>query len=200
MDTLDKHIGLFGGTFNPPHIGHLIIAQEALKQLNLDEVWWMPASQPPHKKKVEDVLDEHRIEMVKNTIGNNNQFSLSLLEFERSGPSYTIDTIRLLKQRYPGTNFTFIMGGDMVHSLSSWHEIDQLNKLVQFAGVGREGFPVDHHWERYKVKHVEVPYIAISSTFIRSRYEAGENIRYFVADDVWKYIEEHQLYGKKRSS
>ncbi|MCM3730782.1 nicotinate-nucleotide adenylyltransferase [Fictibacillus nanhaiensis] len=197
---MDKHIGLFGGTFNPPHIGHLIIAQEALKQLNLDEVWWMPASQPPHKKKVEDVLDEHRIEMVKNTIGNNNQFSLSLLEFERSGPSYTIDTIRLLKQRYPGTNFTFIMGGDMVHSLSSWHEIDQLNKLVQFAGVGREGFPVDHHWERYKVKHVEVPYIAISSTFIRSRYEAGENIRYFVADDVWKYIEEHQLYGKKRSS
>jgi nicotinate-nucleotide adenylyltransferase len=200
VDTLDKHIGLFGGTFNPPHIGHLIIAQEALKQLNLDEVWWMPASQPPHKKKVEDVLDEHRIEMVKNTIGNNNQFSLSLLEFERSGPSYTIDTIRLLKQRYPGTNFTFIMGGDMVYSLSSWHEIDQLNKLVQFAGVGREGFPVDHHWERYNVKHVEVPYIAISSTFIRSRYEAGENIRYFVADDVWKYIEEHQLYGKKRSS
>jgi nicotinate-nucleotide adenylyltransferase len=195
VNNLDKNIGLFGGTFNPPHMGHLIIAQEALKQLNLDEVWWMPASNPPHKKKVEDVSDEHRIEMVKKTIGNNNHFSLSLLEFERSGPSYTIDTIMLLKKKYPKANFTFIIGGDMVHSLSSWHEIDQLKNLIQFAGVGREGFPVDHHWERFNVKHVEVPYIGISSTFIRSRSNAGENIRYFVLDDVCKYIEEHRLYG-----
>lgn len=192
---MDKQIGLFGGTFNPPHIGHLIIAQEALKQLKLDEVWWMPASNPPHKKKVEDVLDEHRIEMVKKTIGNNNQFSLSLLEFERSGPSYTIDTIRLLIEKFPSTDFTFIMGGDMVHSLSSWHQIDQLKDLVQFAGVGREGFPVDEHWERFNVKLVEIPNIGISSTFIRLRAKENSNIRYFVSDDVWKYIKEHQLYG-----
>ncbi|RZT22275.1 nicotinate-nucleotide adenylyltransferase [Fictibacillus sp. BK138] len=190
-----KHIGLFGGTFNPPHIGHLIIAQEALKQLKLDEVWWMPASNPPHKKKVEDVLDEHRIEMVKKTIGNNNQFSLSLLEFERSGPSYTIDTIRLLIEKFPSADFTFIMGGDMVHSLSSWHQIDQLKDLVRFAGVGREGFPVDEHWERFNVKLVEIPNIGISSTFIRLRAKENSNIRYFVSDDVWKYIKEHQLYG-----
>ncbi|OOE13690.1 nicotinate-nucleotide adenylyltransferase [Fictibacillus arsenicus] len=192
---MDKHIGLFGGTFNPPHIGHLIIAQEALKQLNLNEVWWMPASNPPHKKKVEDVSDRHRIEMVKKTIGNNNQFSLSLLEFERSGPSYTIDTIRLLKKKFPNKDFTFIMGGDMVHSLGSWHQIDQLKDLVHFAGVGREGFPVDEHWERFNVKLIEIPNIGISSTFIRLRAKENSNFRYFVADDVWKYLKEHQLYG-----
>jgi nicotinate-nucleotide adenylyltransferase len=195
VSALEKQIGLFGGTFNPPHIGHLIIAQEALKQLKLDEVWWMPASNPPHKKKVEDVSDRHRIEMVKKTIGNNNQFSLSLLEFERSGPSYTIDTIRLLKEKFPNKEFTFIMGGDMVHSLGSWHQIDKLKDLVQFAGVGREGFPVDEHWERYNVKLVEIPNIGISSTFIRLRAKENGNIRYFVADDVWKYIKEHLLYG-----
>ncbi|MCM3716902.1 nicotinate-nucleotide adenylyltransferase [Fictibacillus phosphorivorans] len=192
---MEKNIGLFGGTFNPPHIGHLMIAQEALKQLNLDEVWWMPASNPPHKKKVEDVSDNHRIEMVKKTIGNNNQFSLSLLEFERSGPSYTIDTVRSLNEKFPSVKFTFIIGGDMVHSLDSWHQIDQLKELVQFAGVGREGFPVDDHWERFHVKLVEVPTIGISSTFIRSKAKEKSNIRYFVTDDVWKYIEEHRIYG-----
>jgi nicotinate-nucleotide adenylyltransferase len=195
VSDLNKHIGLFGGTFNPPHIGHLIIAQESLKQLKLDEVWWMPASNPPHKKKVEDVSDGHRIEMVKKTIGNNNQFSLSLLEFERSGPSYTIDTIRLLKKKFPNKDFTFIMGGDMVHSLGSWHQIEQLKDLVHFAGVGREGFPVDEHWERFNVKLVEIPNIGISSTFIRLRAKDNGNIRYFVADDVWEYMKEHQLYG-----
>jgi nicotinate-nucleotide adenylyltransferase len=195
VSDLNKQIGLFGGTFNPPHIGHLIIAQESLKQLKLDEVWWMPASNPPHKKKVEDVSDGHRIEMVKKTIGNNNQFFLSLLEFERSGPSYTIDTIRLLKKKFPNKDFTFIMGGDMVHSLGSWHQIEQLKDLVHFAGVGREGFPVDEHWERFNVKLVEIPNIGISSTFIRLRAKDNGNIRYFVADDVWEYMKEHQLYG-----
>lgn len=194
---MEKQIGLFGGTFNPPHIGHLLIAEEALVQLNLDEVWWMPSSQPPHKKKDAEVPDEQRIEMVKKAIGNNNQFSLSLLEFERSGPSYTIDTIRLLTQKYPQIKFTFIMGGDMVHSLSSWHKIDELKNLVQFAGVGREGYPIDQHWERYSVKHVEIPTIDISSSFIRSRSRAGGSIRYYVTDEVWKHVKENHLYGTK---
>lgn len=191
---MNKHIGLLGGTFNPPHIGHLIIAQEARKQLNLDEVWWMPVSKPPHKNEVNEVTDEHRISMVKKTIGNNNQFSLSLLEFERSGPSYTIDTIRHLKNKYPELTFTFIMGGDMVKSLDNWREIGELRNLIQFAGVEREGYPLDDEWVKYNVKHVEVPYIAISSTFIRSRCKKRENIRYYLTDDVWAYIKENQLY------
>lgn len=195
-----KHIGLFGGTFNPPHIGHQIIAQEALKQLKLDEVWWMPSSKPPHKVKDREVSDEQRIEMIRKAIGNNIQFSLSLLEFKRSGPSYTIDTIRLLNQKYPDVIFTFIMGGDMVHSLNSWHEIDELKNLVQFAGVSREGYPFDDHWERYQVKHVEIPHIGISSSFIRSRSKAGENIRYYIADEVWKHIKENHLYGSNTST
>ncbi len=192
---MEKKIGLFGGTFNPPHIGHLLIAQEAMKQLNLDEVWWMPSSKPPHKEKDVEVPDEQRIEMVKKAIGNNNQFSLSLLEFERSGPSYTIDTIRLLTQKHPQIKFTFVMGGDMVHSLNSWHKIDELKELVQFAGVTRAGYPFDHHWERYRVNFVEIPTIEISSSLIRSRSRAGENIRYYVSDEVWKHIKENRLYG-----
>jgi nicotinate-nucleotide adenylyltransferase len=192
---MKRKIGLFGGTFNPPHIGHLIIAQEALLQLRLDEVWWMPASVPPHKEFVKEVEDIQRIEMVKKTIGNNNQFSLSLLEFERSGPSYTIDTIKYLKNLYPDYSFSFIMGGDMVHSLDTWHEIDQLKDLVQFAGVSREGFPMDHHWEKYNVIHVKVPHIAISSTFIRQRIKEQKNIRYYIEEDVLDYIKENRLYG-----
>ncbi|MED1863169.1 nicotinate-nucleotide adenylyltransferase [Fictibacillus nanhaiensis] len=192
---MNRQIGLFGGTFNPPHIGHLLIAQEALIQLNLDEVWWIPSSSPPHKDKDNEVSDEERIEMVRKAIGNNEQFSLSLLEFERSGPSYTIDTIRLLKEKYPQETFTFIMGGDMVHSLSSWHKIDELKDLVDFAGVGRAGYDVDHHWERYRVKHVEVPIIEISSSFIRNRSGANENIRYYVSGEVWNHIKENRLYG-----
>jgi nicotinate-nucleotide adenylyltransferase len=191
---VNRHIGLFGGTFNPPHVGHLIIAQEACSQLKLDEVWWMPVSKPPHKNAVNEVTDQHRISMVEKTIGNNNQFSLSLLEFERSGPSYTIDTIRLLTDKYPDVTFTFIMGGDMVHSLDSWHQIDQLKELVQFAGVGRENYPVDDHWTKYNVKHVEVPHIAVSSTFIRSKCKKDENIRYYVTDGVWDFIKENRLY------
>ncbi|MBY6035407.1 nicotinate-nucleotide adenylyltransferase [Fictibacillus nanhaiensis] len=192
---MNKHIGIFGGTFNPPHLGHLVIAQEALKQLDLDEVWWMPTSKPPHKNKVQEVTDEHRIQMVEKTIAKNNQFSISLLEFERSGPSYTIDTIRILNNKFPDVSFTFIMGGDMVHSLSTWHQIDQLKHLVHFAGINREGYPVDQQWERYKVKHVEVPYIGISSTMIRSKAKAGQNFRYYVVDEVWKHVKEHHLYG-----
>lgn len=192
---MNKHIGLFGGTFNPPHNGHLLIAQEAFTQLHLDEVWWMPSSSPPHKEKDMEVSDEERIEMVRKAIGNNEHFSLSLLEFERSGPSYTIDTIRLLKEKYPQATFTFIMGGDMVHSLSSWHKIDELKNLIDFAGVGRRGYAVDQHWERYQVKHVEVPIIEISSSFIRNRSRAGQNIRYYVSDRVWKHIKENRLYG-----
>lgn len=192
---MNKHIGLFGGTFNPPHNGHLLIAQEAFTQLHLDEVWWMPSSSPPHKEKDKEVSDEERIEMVRKAIGNNEHFSLSLLEFERSGPSYTIDTIRLLKEKYSQATFTFIMGGDMVHSLSSWHKIDELKNLIDFAGVGRRGYAVDQHWERYQVKHVEVPIIEISSSFIRNRSRAGQNIRYYVSDRVWKHIKENRLYG-----
>jgi nicotinate-nucleotide adenylyltransferase len=192
---LKKNIGLFGGAFNPPHIGHLIIAQEALKQLDLEEVWWIPTAVPPHKEASRVTTDKQRIEMVQKTIGNNNHFSLSLLEFERNGPSYTIDTVRQLKHLFPDKNFTFIMGGDMVHSLDTWHEIDHLKNLVQFAGVSREGFPLDEHWKKYNVLHVAVPQIAISSTLIRSRVIEQKNIRYYVVDEVMDYIKENRLYG-----
>jgi nicotinate-nucleotide adenylyltransferase len=191
-----KKTGIFGGSFNPPHTGHLLIAQEALSQLNLDCIIWIPAKKPPHKQLGGNASDLDRAEMVRLAIEENENFHLSLIEFEREGASYTIDTVKHLLSIDPDQQLTFIMGGDMVHSLGTWKGIDELRELVSFAGVRRKDSPVDESWEEYKVKRVDVPLLEISSTFIRKRRQSGGNVRYFIPKKVLQYIEEKGLYGQ----
>ncbi|EIT85245.1 nicotinic acid mononucleotide adenylyltransferase [Fictibacillus macauensis ZFHKF-1] len=192
-------IGVFGGSFNPPHHGHLLIAQEALAAFALDEVWWMPASQPPHKQLAGNVSDEDRIALVQEAIRHNDKFSLSLLEFEREGPSYTIDTMRTLCTRYPTHEFFFIIGGDMANSLEQWHEIEALGKLVTFIAINREDYPLKENHYPFSVEELYVPSFNVSSTFIRQRLEEGKNTKYILPDGVRRVIEVKGLYGTEES-
>ncbi|MFG6148449.1 nicotinate-nucleotide adenylyltransferase [Halobacillus sp. B23F22_1] len=183
-------IGLLGGTFDPPHLGHLIMAEHVLEVMHLDEVWFVPSHVPPHKQK-SSLMAEDRLRMVERAIEGNPQFSLSTVELEREGKSYTIDTIKQLQSQYPGNNFCFIIGGDMVQHLDRWHRIDELKKLVQFVGVGREGYQLASSRD---VKLVDIPRIDISSSMIRKRLAQGKSIRYLVTHEVYEYIKEHSLY------
>lgn len=191
-----KKIGIIGGTFDPPHLGHLIIAQEVLESFSLDEVWFMPSAIPPHKDR-EDILDaELRQEMLERAISAHPQFKISTIEFERSGKSYTIDTMKQLIEKYPNTQFYFLIGGDMIDSLHTWHEIEQLLELVQFIGLKRPGYTSKGRYS-HRILEIDVPQIDISSSMIRERIRAGKSIRYFVPEQVRTYIEMRGLYGAK---
>ncbi|TYR82815.1 nicotinate-nucleotide adenylyltransferase [Priestia megaterium] len=189
-----KRIGIFGGTFNPPHLGHLLIANEVLHAMKLDEIWFMPSYIPPHKVIDEPIAPIHRLNMLKLAIQTNNQFVLQPIEFERESTSYTFDTMSILTETYPSYRFYFIIGADMVEYLSKWYKIDELQQLVTFVGVKRSGYTIQ---SSYPIKEVEVPQIDVSSSFIRKRVKEHGTIDYFVPLSVKQYIEENQLYESK---
>ncbi|MEC1640670.1 nicotinate-nucleotide adenylyltransferase [Schinkia azotoformans] len=188
-------VGILGGTFDPPHNGHLIIAQEVLSSLQLNEVWFMPTNTPPHKADAKS-RGEDRLEMVKLAIADNECFKLQPIEFERSGPSYTYDTIAILKEKYPNAEFYFIIGADMVEYLPKWYRIDELVHDVHFVGVKRPKFKIV---SRYNVIEVEVPQFDMSSSELRRRFKNNQNTKYFLPDAVREYIEEKNLYGSSES-
>jgi nicotinate-nucleotide adenylyltransferase len=188
-----NRIGILGGTFDPPHMGHLIIAEEVLRALNLDQIWFIPTFEPPHKHDAYVQVD-HRIDMLKLAIEGNNEFLLNTIEIDRAGKSYTIDTIIGLKEAHPEAEFYFIIGADMVEYLPNWYKIDELIKLVKFVGVKRNGYSVD---SSYPIKKVEIPMIDISSTLIRERLQAKKSIKYLVPESVYHYIKENGLYESK---
>ncbi|ALC81695.1 MULTISPECIES: nicotinate-nucleotide adenylyltransferase [Bacillus] len=192
-----KKIGIFGGTFDPPHNGHLLMANEVLHRLCLDEVWFLPNQIPPHKQEEKFSDSGHRIEMLKLAIESNPSFKLQLIEMERPGPSYTYDTMVLLKEKYPDYQFYFIIGADMVEYLPKWHKIDELLEIVQFTGVKRIGFHMD---TPYPVRFVDVPEFEVSSTMIRDRVDKNEPINYLISEKVRRYIEENGLYESRTST
>lgn len=190
------HIGILGGTFDPIHCGHLIAAEEVLDQLKLHQVWFMPASVPPHKhgQAVSDAT--HRLNMVAKAVANHPQFRVSKVEFEREGNSYTVDTMAILRERYPQHNFYFIIGVDMVQDLPNWHRIEHLIKMVQFVGLDRPGFkrPELPNDIAKRVQFVKMPLVDITSTDIRRRKASGRSVRYLVPESVREYMGEHRLY------
>jgi nicotinate-nucleotide adenylyltransferase len=191
-------VGIMGGTFDPVHWGHLIAAEQAREGMGLDEVWFMPVNVPPHKQRIPGADARQRCEMVTRAIEPHPSFRLTDLEIARGGTSYTIDTVKHLKQLYPGNEFLYIIGGDMVQYLPHWYGIEQLVKLIGFLGLRRPGFTEDlealpEHIRR-KVTWVPMPIIDISSTDIRARRRSGQSIRYMVPDSVLYYIEENRLY------
>lgn len=187
-----RKIGILGGTFNPPHIGHLIIANEVLHALKLEEIWFMPNQEPPHKQKAGNASNEQRLEMLKLLITGHPKFYIEPLEMEREGPSYTYETMKILTERYRDDDFYFIIGGDMIEYLPKWHQIDELMELVTFVGVNRPDFVSD---TEYDIFLIETPTIDLSSTLIRERVAEEGTIRYLVPDSVREFIEENGLYG-----
>ncbi len=194
---MDKQrIGILGGTFDPPHIGHLIMAQEAAEQCNLDKVWFMPNASPPHKKEKGVSPGNDRVEMVKRLIDRVGRFKLLLIEFEREGPSYTVDTMKELKGKHPDTEFFFIIGGDSVEALHTWDRIDELVEIVTFIGIKRPGHEFESPYLD-KIIAIEVPLIGISSTMLRERFRHEKNTKYYVTEEVREYIEVNRLYDKR---
>lgn len=190
-----KKIGLLGGTFDPPHFGHLLIAEQAREVCCLDEVWFMPTKIPPHKIGSNLCSDAQRIEMVKKAINSNPFFKLSLVEFERQGPSYTIETVKLLLEKHADVDFHFIIGGDMVNFLPKWKKIDELLNLITFIGMQRPG----HRFKQLiseKIVMVEAPQLDISSSEIRDRLRNNKSVRYLLPEAVIDYIVEEGIYGK----
>jgi nicotinate-nucleotide adenylyltransferase len=187
-----KKIAIYGGTFDPPHYGHLIMANEVKFRLKLDEVWFMPNGQPPHKQKTSKSTNDDRLEMLRLATIGHPAFKVEPIELSRRGPSYTIDTIRVLKSQFPNNQFYFIIGADMIEYLPKWHQIDELIQLIQFVGVKRPGY---QHETKYPIIAVDAPQIDISSSMIRNRMKAQESIRYLLPEAVREYIKEHHLYG-----
>ena len=189
-----KKVGLLGGTFNPPHIGHCIIANEVLHALNLDEVRLMPNAIAPHKKVLTGATNEQRIEMLKLAVSDVEKLRVEPFEVERGGISYSFETMRLLCEREPEVEFYFIIGGDSIDTLHTWYEIDELVKLVQFVGVNRPGF---QSRSKYDVLMVEIPEINISSSLLRERLAANESVHFLLPSKVESFIRKEGLYGTR---
>lgn len=186
-----KRVGILGGTFNPPHIGHLIIAEQVYQQLGLKKIFFMPDANPPHVDHKEAIPAKHRQKMVELSIADNPHFKLEDCELKRGGISYTYDTVTELLKKHPDYEIYFIIGGDMVEYLPKWYKIDKLVQLVHFVGVKRAGYPLT---SPYPILWVDVPLIQISSTQIRDKIAAGQSIRYLVPDQVAEYIRKEGLY------
>ncbi len=196
-------IGILGGTFNPPHIGHLVCAQEALAQLGLDRVLLMPVAVPPHKEIADDPGGQTRAALVNLAIGDDDRFAVSTLEIERGGPSYTVDTLRAIHADAPGDELTFIAGGDMARSLPTWREPDEVLRLARMAVAEREGAARADILEAVarvpgateRIEFFSMPRIDVSSSLVRRRVAAGQPIRFLVPDAVADHIAANGLYG-----
>ncbi len=195
-------LGILGGTFNPPHLGHLICAQEAYRHLRLDRVMLIPARVPPHKPVEEEPGAEQRLALCRMAVQGDERFEVSALEIERPGPSYTVDTLEELNSRASDTELFLIVGGDIAAGLPRWREPERVVSLASLAVAQREGTERESiDAALAKVRGAEratffpMPTISISSSAIRERARTGEPIRYLVPDAVAGYIREHGLYG-----
>ncbi|MCX7920258.1 MAG: nicotinate-nucleotide adenylyltransferase [bacterium] len=192
-------LGIFGGTFNPIHIGHLIIAQESLSQFALDKIIFIPAAIPPHKNLKGIASAEHRLQMTKLAISGNPQFVVSDLELKRRDTSYTIDTIRLLQKKYGNTAVLyFIIGMDALTEIYTWKKAEELLELCRFIVAPRTGFTFSSldATIRRKIKILRLEPINISASEIRKRIKNGKPIRYFLPEKVYQYLRDSSVYGK----
>lgn len=195
-----RRIGLFGGSFNPVHMGHLIMAEYARSHLNLEQVLLAPAGNPPHKagQRLAPIAD--RLAMVRLAISGNDALVCSDLDATQSEPSFTWSLLERLREAHPAADLWFIMGGDSLEDFHSWARPDRIVELARLAVIERPGFSLDadrpdytaHLWER--IDHVEAPLCALSSTAIRDRIEARTTVRYLIPEPVREYIEAHALY------
>jgi nicotinate-nucleotide adenylyltransferase len=191
-----KRIGIMGGTFDPVHNGHLVAASEVQSRFELDEVVFVPTGQPWQKSHKEVSAAEDRYLMTVIATASNPRFSVSRVDIDRGGETYTIDTLRDLHATYGNAELFFITGADALEQIITWHKADELFDLAHFVGVTRPGYDLsDHHLPTGAVSLIEVPAMAISSTACRTRVAAGEPVWYLVPDGVVQYIQKRRLYA-----
>lgn len=203
-------LGIYGGSFDPIHYGHLLLAESAREQCRLDQVWFLPAATPPHKQQRELVAPARRVEMLQLAILGHASFFLSTIEIERGGVSYTVDTLAAWQQEHPGDELFLLMGADALADLPAWREPARICSLATPAAVRRpDSPPLDfsllapfvsaERLVEIERSQVEMPQVGFSSTDIRRRVAEGRSIRYRVPRAVEKYIETHGLYQAKNA-
>lgn len=195
-------LGVFGGTFDPPHIGHLILASEAQVQLGLERVLWVLTPFPPHKTDRPITPTSYRIEMLKEAIQDNPLFELCLVDIERNPPHYTVDTLALIQTSNPGVDLVYLMGGDSLRDLATWHRpADFIRSCGAIGVMQRPGARIEANILEAslpgvsgKVEFIEAPLVEISATEIRQRVANNRPFRYFVPEAVYNFICDHHLY------
>ncbi|MFJ4169232.1 nicotinate-nucleotide adenylyltransferase [Paenarthrobacter sp. NPDC089714] len=192
-------MGVMGGTFDPIHHGHLVAASEVAAKFDLDEVVFVPTGQPWQKSSKKVSKPEHRYLMTVIATASNPRFTVSRVDVDRPGPTYTIDTLRDLRHQRPDADLFFITGADALAQILSWKDVDELWSLAHFVGVTRPGHEL-HNLGRDDVSLLEVPAMAISSTDCRNRVNEGNPVWYLVPDGVVQYIAKYGLYAPGSSA
>lgn len=200
-NTSGAGIGILGSAFNPPHLGHLALAQEALWQLGLSEVILMPTGEAPHKRIVDDPGREQRLAMTRLAAADDSRFSVSTLEAEREGPSYTYETLEQLGDEKGDTELVFVMGADAAVGLESWREPERVVELARLAVARRAGVSdadvaavMRSLGASDRATMLEMPEFGVSSSVVRERAAAGRPLRYLVPEPVARFIEEKGVY------
>ena len=193
-------IGLFGGSFDPPHIAHLIVAEAAREQACLDAVWWIPAYRPPHKLDKHLAGSVHRLALTQLATADHPAFEVLDLELRREGISFTVDTVAALQADYPEVDFRLIIGGDSLAGFMMWHRPDELVRRASLLVYPRPGYTpanvdVPAGLPAERVTWIEAPMVGVSSTRIRALRRESRSVRYLVPEPVRAYLERHALYA-----
>jgi nicotinate-nucleotide adenylyltransferase len=196
------NIGIMGGTFNPIHIGHLVTADEARERFALDKVIFMPAGVHPHGKEISGgATPELRYQMTVAATADNPAFEVSRYELDKAGSSYTVDTVRCLREQMPATEIYFITGADAIMEILDWKDPQELLEMAVLIAASRPGYPLERLSDTAqqlgqpeRIKFMEIPAIGISSSLIRDKVAAGRSIKYLVTEGVEQIIEKEDLY------
>jgi len=197
-------LGILGGTFNPIHYGHLLMAERAKEALGISKIVFMPTGNPPHKDTKTVATADDRLKMVELAVGNDENFIISKLEINREGKTYTVDTLKELKAEYgEDTEILFIIGADVLMDLPKWRSAGEVANLCKFAAIQRAGYNKEEFNRQAKylydefgadIKEVEMPIVEISSTDIRTRLSENLSIKFMLPDNVIDYIRDKELY------
>lgn len=200
-----KHVGVFGGTFDPPHMGHLILAEEALYQLGLREIKWVLTPNPPHKLNRTITNLEIRLSMVREAIKNQPRFRLSCVDVDRPPPHYAVDTVRILAAEFPSDQFVYLIGGDSLHDLPTWYKPEDLLRACHSIGVLRcpddrvdlEALEKELPGVTNKIRWIDTPQLGISASAIRKKVVLDQAYRYYLLPAVYKIVQKERLYKDK---
>ena len=192
-----KNLGILGGTFDPPHLAHLIAGERAVEAFALEKLFFVPANIPPHKTSEHITEAKHRLAMTEIATQANDKFKVSRIELDRPAPSYTIDTLREIQQQWAPEKIVLFIGLDQLAVFSKWHEPEKIFEMADVVVMARPTHTfdeIDPTLVKRVAKILSIPLMNISSTDIRARIRAGKSIRYLVPDGVREYIAEHSLY------
>lgn len=202
MTETSLRLGVLGGSFDPPHLGHLLLAEMALDALGLARVLFVPAADPPHKTARVLTPIRHRLAMLEAAVADNPRFAISRADIDRPGPHYTVDMLRLICAEYPGAALYFLLGGDSLRDILTWRDPAGIIAQASLAVMRRPGAKIDLSdlaaqlpGIAERVAFIDAPVVGISATDLRDRIRAGVSVRYQMPDAVIRYIYDHHLYG-----